>query len=79
MCGICGMIGETKDKEQVLARMMKVMEHRGPDGGDTYVSDGALLGFRRLSIIDLDTGMQPMLNEDGTMEFIGFGGAASRL
>ena len=70
MCGICGMIGETKDKEQVLARMMKVMEHRGPDGGDTYVSDGALLGFRRLSIIDLDTGMQPMLNEDGTMALV---------
>ncbi len=64
------MIGETKDKEQVLARMMKVMEHRGPDGGDTYVSDGALLGFRRLSIIDLDTGMQPMLNEDGSMALV---------
>ncbi len=64
------MIGETKDKEQVLARMMRVMEHRGPDGGDTYVSDGALLGFRRLSIIDLDTGMQPMLNEDGSMALV---------
>ncbi len=70
MCGICGMIGETKDKEKVLARMMKVMEHRGPDGGDTYASDGALLGFRRLSIIDLDTGMQPMVNEDGSMALV---------
>ena len=64
------MIGETKDKEKVLARMMKVMEHRGPDGGDTYASDGALLGFRRLSIIDLDTGMQPMVNEDGSMALV---------
>ena len=70
MCGICGIIGETKDKEKVLARMMKVMEHRGPDGGDTYASDGALLGFRRLSIIDLDTGMQPMVNEDGSMALV---------
>ncbi|GFI43568.1 asparagine synthetase [glutamine-hydrolyzing] 1 [Lachnospiraceae bacterium] len=70
MCGICGIIGETKEKEHVLARMMKVMEHRGPDGGDTHVSDGALLGFRRLSIIDLDTGMQPMLNEDGSMALV---------
>ena len=70
MCGICGMIGDTKEKEQVLDRMMKVMEHRGPDGGDTYVSEGALLGFRRLSIIDLDTGMQPMLNEDGSMALV---------
>ncbi len=70
MCGICGIIGETKEKEEVLKRMMKKMEHRGPDGGDTYVGDGAMLGFRRLSIIDLDAGMQPMYNEDKSMVLV---------
>ena len=65
MCGICGIIGETKDKEKVLARMMKVMEHRGPDGGDTYASDGALLGFRRLSIIDAANGQRGWLHGSG--------------
>ncbi len=70
MCGICGIIGETKEKAYVLERMMKKMEHRGPDGGDTYIGDRAMLGFRRLSIIDLDAGMQPMYNEDGSMVLV---------
>ena len=64
MCGICGIIGTTAEKEQVLERMMKAMEHRGPDGRDTYISEDAMLGFQRLSIIDLETGMQPMQSED---------------
>lgn len=67
MCGICGVIGAVEEREKILNRMMKVMEHRGPDGGDTYYTDGVMLGFRRLSIIDLDSGMQPMQNEDGSM------------
>lgn len=70
MCGICGVVGNVKEREQVISRMMKVMEHRGPDGGDTYYSGEAALGFRRLSIIDLDTGMQPILNEDGDMALV---------
>lgn len=70
MCGICGIVGSTKERECVLERMMKVIEHRGPDGGDTYYSEDAALGFRRLSIIDLDAGMQPMLNEDGDMVLV---------
>ena len=70
MCGICGIIGDTAGKEKILHRMMKVMEHRGPDGEDMYTADGVMLGFRRLSIIDLDKGMQPMLNEDGDMAMV---------
>lgn len=70
MCGICGIVGNTKERERVLERMMKIMEHRGPDGGDTYYLEDAAFGFRRLSIIDLDTGMQPMLNEDGDMVMV---------
>lgn len=65
MCGICGIVGEVSGREETLERMMRSIEHRGPDGGESYVSKEAALGFRRLSIIDLDTGMQPMFNEDG--------------
>lgn len=70
MCGICGIIGETGEREQILSKMMKVIEHRGPDGGDTYITDNAALGFRRLSIIDLESGMQPICNEDGSMALV---------
>lgn len=64
MCGICGIIGEAADKKEVLDRMMRVIRHRGPDGSDAYLSEKAALGFQRLSIIDLQQGMQPMYNED---------------
>ena len=70
MCGICGIIGETEGKEQVLLQMMRAIEHRGPDGRDMYTAKGAMLGFQRLSIIDLETGMQPMRNEDGSMALV---------
>lgn len=70
MCGICGIIGKTEQKEQVLKEMMKAIRHRGPDGSESYVSKGAALGFQRLGIIDLDTGMQPMFNEDGSKVLI---------
>lgn len=65
MCGICGMIGKVDNKEQILQGMMKAIEHRGPDGSESYIAEEAALGFQRLSIIDLDTGMQPMFNEEG--------------
>ncbi len=65
MCGICGIIGGADGKEKVLERMMEIIKHRGPDGGDAYLSGKAALGFRRLSIIDLEQGMQPMYNETG--------------
>ena len=66
MCEICGIIGNTDNKEPVLKKMMKAIEHRGPDGSESYVAKEAALGFQRLGIIDLDTGMQPMFNEDGS-------------
>jgi asparagine synthase (glutamine-hydrolysing) len=72
MCGIAGMCGpetnmsaaETRD---VLARMCRVIEHRGPDDEGFYVDGGTALGMRRLSIIDLFTGHQPITNEDGSL------------
>lgn len=70
MCGICGAVGNVKGKEQVLADMMRVLRHRGPDGGDTYLTDSVMLGFQRLSIIDLNTGMQPMFNENRSISLV---------
>lgn len=64
MCGICGAVGNVREGKQVIANMMKAIEHRGPDGGDCYVTEDVILGFRRLSIIDQEAGMQPMFNED---------------
>jgi asparagine synthase (glutamine-hydrolysing) len=74
MCGITG-ASWTADTEplpgDVLNRMLSVLEHRGPDDSGTYHSDangsGAALGHRRLSIIDLQTGHQPLANEDNTV------------
>lgn len=68
MCGICGAVGyraETGKKKEVLTGMMEAIRHRGPDGGRQYVTEEAMLGFMRLSIIDKEGGMQPMRNEDG--------------
>jgi len=67
MCGICGIVGQHIDRQEVLDRMMFRMHHRGPDDDGTYIDDNAMLGFKRLSIIDLDHGHQPMKNEDQTV------------
>ncbi|MBR4754697.1 MAG: asparagine synthase (glutamine-hydrolyzing) [Lachnospiraceae bacterium] len=67
MCGICGFIGKTDNKEEVLGRMMDKIKHRGPDSEGTFFADDVAIGFRRLSIIDLDNGSQPMKNEDGSI------------
>ncbi len=69
MCGIAGFIrndGQTADRGTV-ERMTATLEHRGPDG-EGYLCDGPVaLGHRRLSIIDVEGGAQPMSNEDGTI------------
>ena len=65
MCGISGFTGKVnEDKEKILVKMMDAIAHRGPDQAGTFVDEEAAFGFRRLSIIDLDHGMQPMYNED---------------
>ncbi|MBQ2981055.1 MAG: asparagine synthase (glutamine-hydrolyzing) [Lachnospiraceae bacterium] len=65
MCGISGFTGKVKeDKEKILVKMMDEIAHRGPDQAGTFVDEEAAFGFRRLSIIDLDHGMQPMYNEN---------------
>lgn len=64
MCGICGIIGTKENKETVIREMMNAIIHRGPDSDGVYLDSDAALGFRRLSIIDLDNGSQPMYNEN---------------
>ena len=67
MCGIAGFVTLTPrtEPEGVLVRMTEVMHHRGPDAHGFYRDAYASLGHRRLSIIDLQSGLQPMCNEDG--------------
>ena len=70
MCGIFGFIGRDRERPasiDVLDEMARAIHHRGPDGGGVH-RDGSLgIGMQRLSIIDLDTGSQPLANEDGTV------------
>ena len=69
MCGFAGYINNyaTFDKMEVIKAMADRIVHRGPDDAHYYVDDGISLGFRRLSIIDLEGGRQPILNEDGNL------------
>lgn len=67
MCGIAGFIDMQRsgdNAEQLIDRMCKVIRHRGPDDQGTWVGDGIALGTRRLSIIDVAGGHQPIFNED---------------
>ena len=66
MCGICGFTGEKTEKNsEILTNMMNRIIHRGPDSAGQFIDDGISLGFRRLSIIDLDYGSQPMKDVEG--------------
>src|SRR5438132_9609839 len=71
MCGICGVVSAngSADPERV-ARMSATLVHRGPDSSGEFGDGTAALAARRLSIIDLETGDQPIANEDGTMHVV---------
>ena len=64
MCGITGFVNSSKNKEKILKKMCDRIKHRGPDAEGFYIDDNAALGHRRLSIIDLNTGDQPIYNEE---------------
>jgi len=73
MCGICGFINFSRDEpadRSVLEGMRDILRHRGPDDAGLYIDGPVALGHRRLSIIDLGGGHQPMSNEDGTVWII---------
>lgn len=68
MCGICGFTGEIVDRDRVLREMAELITHRGPDSSGFYTDSSVAMGFRRLSIIDVDaSGNQPIYNEDRTL------------
>lgn len=79
MCGICGLArptaGPVPVPEDIVARMCQEIVHRGPDDEGIYVDERVGLGTRRLSIIDLETGHQPLSNEDGSV-WIAYNGEA---
>src|SRR5215813_12474064 len=66
MCGICGIVAPSglRPAAELVDAMCGTIVHRGPDDQGTYVQDGVALGMRRLSIIDLEGGHQPIHNED---------------
>ena len=70
MCGIVGFVGARADMQEILQGMMDAIAHRGPDGQGQFIEGPAALGQRRLSIIDLEGGKQPMFNEDQNLAVI---------
>jgi len=72
MCGIVAVFNKSQQAvdPELLNKMLEVIVHRGPDDGRSKFIDNVGLGFRRLSIIDLSTGMQPLTNEDETIWLI---------
>ncbi|MBW2991625.1 asparagine synthase (glutamine-hydrolyzing) [Candidatus Woesearchaeota archaeon] len=68
MCGICGVWdSEENIEKELIDSMAEALNHRGPDDSGIFVDKNIGLGHKRLSIIDLSTGRQPIHNEDGTM------------
>ena len=70
MCGIVGIFdlnGQGPIDRELLHKMNETQFHRGPDAGGLHIEPGVGLGHRRLSIIDLSTGQQPLFNEDGSV------------
>jgi asparagine synthase (glutamine-hydrolysing) len=72
MCGICGIfdLNGNAIESGLLERMATVIRHRGPDGHGQFIDGEIGLGHRRLSIIDLDGGAQPIGNEDETLQLV---------
>ena len=56
MCGICGFTGEVLNKSKVIENMAEIITHRGPDDSGYFVDKDISMGFRRLSIIDVESG-----------------------
>src|SRR5512144_2056106 len=73
MCGIAGLVsldGLPPDADSIATRMRDVITHRGPDEAGLYCDGRVALAHRRLSIVDLTTGQQPLANEDGLVRVV---------
>jgi len=72
MCGICGIYGfdASRPEQALLGKMKSALSHRGPDGEGEFIAESIALGHRRLSIIDVGGGAQPISNEDNTVQIV---------
>ena len=74
MCGICGIALSSRStigiERSTIERMRDVLTHRGPDGAGVFLEHGIALGHRRLSIVDVAHGQQPMASDDGTLQMV---------
>lgn len=70
MCGITGIIANKERSEKVIDKMVDVITHRGPDDRGTFIDERFAFGMRRLSIIDVAHGHQPISNEDDTVTIV---------
>lgn len=70
MCGIVGFINTKENKSAIINEMMDTIIHRGPNSSGEFCDDQVALGFRRLSIVDLSGGSQPIFNEDDSKAII---------
>lgn len=70
MCGFVGFIGELENKNEILEEMLETIIHRGPDQTGVFINKEVALGFRRLSIIDVSHGSQPLFNEDKSLALV---------
>ena len=70
MCGFVGFTNPAADSKIILERMMERIAHRGPDSFGEFINSDIALGFRRLSIIDISDGNQPMFNEDRSLVLV---------
>ena len=69
MCGICGFTNSNINNKssEIIRNMCDVITHRGPDDSGYFIDKNISMGFRRLSIIDLDNGHQPIYNETNNL------------
>lgn len=70
MCGIAGIIAQTEEPKQTLDEMLDSIIHRGPDDSGTFIDKNIAIGMRRLSIIDVDGGKQPISSRDGSIVIV---------
>ena len=67
MCGICGFVGKIDNEVKIIEKMVEVIAHRGPNDVNFFVDNHVAMGFRRLSIIDVSEGRQPIYNENNNL------------
>jgi asparagine synthase (glutamine-hydrolysing) len=73
MCGICGIVGpqvSLPESQDIVGQMMDILAHRGPDGQGMVAEENFIFGHRRLAIIDIQYGAQPMQSDDGRISLV---------